>query len=138
MLLYNILSKITMKKIILLLVAPILILSSCSHDDSALKIQEQQQLDALYLELISIASSVPCTNSENWTFTAVGSKGCGGPTSYLAYPLSIDTVSFLEKVSYFTSQQEKYNAKWNPNSYCLAVQPPTDVVCVDGKPTFIY
>lgn len=127
-----------MKKINLLLVATILILSSCSHDDSALKIQEQQQLDALYQELISIAGSVPCTNSENWTFIAVGSKGCGGPFSYLAYPLSIDTISFLEKVSYFTSEQEKYNAKWNPISNCLAVQPPTDVVCTDGKPTFIY
>lgn len=127
-----------MKKIILLLVAFISILSSCSHDDSALKILEQQQLDTLYQELLTISNSEPCTNPENWFFTAVGSKACGGPTSYLAYSLNINTVSFLEKVNYFTSEQEKFNIKWHVVSDCSALQPPTDVVCVDGKPTFIY
>lgn len=127
-----------MKKISLLLVAFTLILGSCSHDNTAFKIQEQQQLDALYQELLSIASSEPCINSENWSFTAVGSKACGGPTSYLAYPLNINTTSFLEKVAHYTSEQEKFNIKWHIASDCSVALPPTTVVCVDGEPSFIY
>ncbi|NCT19432.1 MAG: hypothetical protein GW771_14535, partial [Flavobacteriia bacterium] len=58
-----------MKNTILLLAGFLLISSSCTVDDAALKMQEQQQLDVLYQALINIAGSVPCTNSQNWAFT---------------------------------------------------------------------
>jgi len=128
----------TMKNTILLLAGFLLISSSCSVDDAALKMQAQQQLDVLYQALINMAGSVPCTNSQNWAFTAVGAKACGGPIGYLAYPLSIDTTNFLNKVAHFTAEQEKFNIKWQVFSDCMIVQPPTGVECVDNKPTFIY
>ncbi|MNX66445.1 hypothetical protein D3C86_975370 [compost metagenome] len=129
-----------MKRISLLFMTIAFVFMGCSNDDDQTKEQESQQLDQMYQEIIalSLVTTEACTNSEEWSFTAIGSKSCGGPTGYIAYSLKIDTVAFLKKVEDYTKAQNEFNIKWGIPSTCEMAIPPTDVNCVDGKPTLVY
>jgi len=128
----------TMKNLIVIITSFFLVLTSCTNSKITSQDQDQQILDDLYLEIQDIVNSESCTNAENWSFTAIGSKACGGPTGYIAYPLSINTTSFIAKVELFTDEQRKFNVKWNVISDCSVPQQPSSVDCINGKPTFIY
>ncbi|MNR99399.1 hypothetical protein D3C72_306340 [compost metagenome] len=129
-----------MKRISLLFMTIAFIFMGCSNDDDQTKEQESQQLDQMHQEIIalSLVTTEACTNSEEWSFTAIGSKSCGGPTGYIAYSLKIDTVAFLKKVEDYTKAQNEFNIKWGIPSTCEMAIPPTGVDCVDGKPTLVY
>ncbi|MCF6213705.1 MAG: hypothetical protein L3J45_06735 [Flavobacteriaceae bacterium] len=126
-----------MKNLIISIASLVLILTSCTSNTLSQE-QEQQLLDDLYLDIQTLANSEPCSNPEDWAFTAIGAKACGGPAGYIAYPLSIDTVSFLDLVTHYTKEQEKYNIKWGVFSDCSVAQPPSGIECLNGEPTFIY
>ncbi|EAZ80999.1 hypothetical protein [Algoriphagus machipongonensis] len=76
----------------------LLILSSCQLFDSDQKEYELSEMDELYERIISISESKNCTDSSNWKFTAIGSKACGGPASYIAYSSEINESEFLDLV----------------------------------------
>lgn len=94
----------------------------------------------MYDEIVSasMVNSTLCTNPAEWTFTAIGSKACGGPTGYIAYSLKINVPEFLKKVENYTNAQNEYNKKWGIISTCEIMNPPSGVDCVNGKPTLIY
>lgn len=98
-------------------------------DLSVLKLLEE--------EINSLSESVPCTNSSEWKFTAMGSKACGGPLRYLAYHQSVEK-RFLELVDQYTFQQQEYNRKTNAVSDCMLVATPRAVTCEGGKPILVY
>lgn len=129
-----------MKNIKLLFTAFVFLFLSCDSDDSSSKEAETQNLTKLYDEIISasMANSTPCTDPTEWSFTAIGSKACGGPTGYIAYSLKINVTEFLKKVKNYTNAQDAYNKKWGIFSTCEMMLPPTGVDCVNGKPTLIY
>lgn len=129
-----------MKNIKFLFIAISILFFSCNNDDSNSQEEETQNLTKMYEEIISasMVNSTPCTNSAEWSFTAIGSKACGGPTAYIAYSLKINTSEFLKKVENYTNTQEAYNKKWNVVSTCEMMMPPNAVDCVDGKPALIY
>ncbi len=79
-----------------------------------------------------------CTGPAQWSFTALGSKACGGPKTYIAYPHSIDTVAFLQLVKKYNEAEHAFNEKHNIISDCMAILPPAEVSCVDGKPVLVY
>ncbi len=118
----------------------IIIFTGCSIDDEPLvtKDQEQSELNKKYTEITSMANKVECTDASAWKFTSIGSNPCGGPTRYIAYPSAIDTVSFLQKVSAYTAAQSRFNTKWRIVSDCSTLPSPQGVICVDGKPEFVY
>lgn len=95
-------------------------------------------LSNLRQEIISLSESEFCESSDNWKWTALGSKPCGGPWEYIIYSTSIDTVKFLLKVDQYTNDQEKLNQKWGLASDCMFVGPPNAIDCVDGKPELMY
>lgn len=99
---------------------------------------DQGELDAMSKEIVAIAASFACTNASDWSFAAIGSKACGGPTGYIAYSNQIDTVAFLAKVEEFTQAQRQYNANNGIFSDCSLVQEPVGLVCEDDKPVLIY
>lgn len=99
---------------------------------------EYDKLTTLYKEIEKLATNVSCTDATAWSFTPIGSKACGGPQSFIAYPNSIDTVAFLKKVDAYTKAEDQYNIKWNIISTCEAVATPKKVICVDGKATLVY
>ena len=100
--------------------------------------KDHRDLMDLFNEISELANSVPCTDASDWSFTAYGSKACGGPQGYIAYSNQIDTVAFLEKVEAYRIAEHEYNIKWSIYSTCDLAQKPTTVECQNGYPVLIY
>jgi len=95
-------------------------------------------LDTLLTEIKDIAESVTCENADEWKFTRIGSKACGGPTGYIAYSDKIDEAKFLEKVQAYTIAEADFNRKWGIISDCAIEPEPKSLSCVDGKAVLNY
>lgn len=89
-------------------------------------------------EAIALIKEIPCDNEANWTFTSYGSKACGGPQGYVAYPINADADIFLEKINVYTQAERDYNIKWSVFSTCDLPQEPNTVSCQDGYPVLKY
>lgn len=127
-----------MKKIILgLVLLTSLGFQSCLNNESS-QDQEAQNLCTLLDEIEEISISVSCTDAADWTFTEYGSKACGGPVGYIAYPTTIDINAFLAKIDAHRQAQEDYNKKWGIISDCSVPAMPTGVECQNGKPSLVY
>jgi hypothetical protein len=129
-----------MKNLEFLFIAFSILLFSCNTDDSSSKEKETQNLAKMYEEIISssMISTTPCTNPAEWSFTAIGSKACGGSTGFIAYSLKINATEFLKKVENYTKAEDAYNKKWGAISTCDILLPPKRVDCVNGKPSLVY
>jgi len=120
-----------------LLFIPLIILFmgfSCEDSDN---LRVDYDLAELEKEIIMLSESVSCTSSNEWKFTPMGSKACGGPIRYIAYHQSIDR-KFLALVESFTQKQKEYNVKNNVVSDCMMVAEPKSVTCEGGKPILVY
>lgn len=93
---------------------------------------EQAQLDRLKASIESEVSGEKCTDASEWTFAPMGSKACGGPQQYIAYPKKIEE-TFLQRVNEYTDKVKAFNEKYNITSDCMMITPPTSVKCVNGK-----
>lgn len=100
--------------------------------------KEHQILMDLFNEIESIANSIDCSNSNDWTYTAYGSKACGGPQGYIAYSTQINEVDFLKKVKKYTKSEDEFNIKWGIISTCDFPQPPVKIVCENGRSILKY
>jgi hypothetical protein len=129
-----------MKKIKFLFIAFSILLFSCNNDDASSQETENQNLTKMHSEIISasMVNTTPCTNPAEWSFTAIGSKACGGSSGYIPYSLKINVPEFLKKVEDYTKAEDAYNKKWGIISTCDIILPPTKVDCVNGKPTLMY
>ena len=128
-----------MKNLVLVTIMAFFALQGCNDDDTRLtQAEEQQQLEKMYKEIQTIATSETCTEAQNWEYTAIGSKACGGPTGYIAYPSSINTEDFLDKVEDYTEAQEDYNKKWDITSDCSIPPQPSGVRCNNGEAELTY
>ena len=94
--------------------------------------EEQVQMKNLIKEIDSIIATEICSDPNDWKFTAIGSKACGGPTSYIAYPIKLEA-KILPKVIQFTSMQSDFNTKYSLMSDCAMVMPPVEIRCENGK-----
>ena len=137
-----------MQKLIVLIAFLSLLMFSC-HEEVAMESsteinwmtsfeEDTTYLDSLNQEIIVRAGSFDCVNAAEWTFTAMGSRACGGPEMYIAYSTKLDTVAFLNLVKLYTDSQSLFNTKWGIGSICAIVTPPKGVECVNGLPVFIY
>lgn len=95
---------------------------------------EHRALMDVYNEIYALAYSQPCSNSEDWTYTAYGAKACGGPQGYIPYSKKIDTVAFLQKVENYTQTEKSFNIKWVVVSDCALVNPPNSIECRNNYP----
>jgi hypothetical protein len=109
-----------------------------SITDKSTAQEDMQLLNKLWDDIYAMSGSANCQRANEWGIVAVGSKPCGGPWSYLAYRLAIDTECFLKKVNYYNAQQQKYNQKYGIASNCMVEPMPKAVICEDGKPVFVY
>ncbi|MFD2566873.1 hypothetical protein [Pseudotenacibaculum haliotis] len=100
--------------------------------------QDHRALMDLFDEIYTIATSVSCTNSSDWSYTPYGEKACGGPQGYLAYSNQIDVPDFLAKVEAYRQAEEDYNTTWQIVSTCDLPQQPTGVSCVNGNAVLNY
>jgi hypothetical protein len=95
-------------------------------------------LDQLWTEINQLATSQNCTNANDWTFTPIGSKPCGGPMSYIAYSKKIDEKKFLELVNNYTALQADNNKRNGAISDCALVARPSGVICENNKAVLVY
>ena len=100
--------------------------------------RDDEILAGLFEEIQALSLQRECVNYEDWSWTAYGSKACGGPVGYIAYAKDIDVDYFLELVQYHAEQEDIYNQKWGIMSTCDVPAGPVGVVCEDGKPRFVY
>ena len=123
---------------LLLLLVPLFFIS-CTADENS-KEEDAAALTDSYNEIVVLSqvNSTACTNAQEWDFTAIGSKACGGAAGFIAYSLKINVPEFLTKVDNYTKAQKAYNEKWNIISTCEVMMPPSRVDCVEGKTQLIY
>ncbi len=124
-----------MKTFSLLVVSVFFSLLSC--DQESTQEMHQKKLEAMYTELTRLSQSIECANADEWSFTGIGAKACGGVTTYIAYSSKIDTVSFLNKAKEYTSAMADYNKRWNIRSDCSLITPPSEIICEEGKPKLV-
>ena len=100
--------------------------------------EEHKYLMVLFDEIEALTYTNSCVDGINWTFTAYGSKACGGFQGYIPYSINIDTDAFLNKVEVYTIAEKKFNIKWGIISDCLVVIEPKGVECINGYPSLTY
>ena len=98
--------------------------------------EDQQALSALIKEIDAIIATEPCTNPTEWKFSAIGAKPCGGPSSYIAYPVKLED-EILPRIEQFTAMQSAFNKKYNLMSDCAMVMPPSEIRCENGKAVLV-
>ncbi len=125
-----------MKKALLVLL--LITLTSCQENETLSQDQAAQDLQDMFTEIESMVNTISCDNSEDWTFIGYGSKACGGFVEYIAYPVFIDTQLFIEKIEAHKQAQEDFNQKWQVISDCSVPNQPTEVLCDNGVPKFVY
>lgn len=115
------------------------LLFSCSNDENSQE-EDSQKLEKMYNEIIavSLANSEPCTNRENWSFTALSASNCDKHPPFIVYSKKINKENFLAKVKKYQDAKSAYDGKWGPVTMCLATAVPTGVDCVDEKPILTY
>ncbi|UXP32173.1 hypothetical protein N6H18_17680 [Reichenbachiella agarivorans] len=121
------------------------LLTACSTEDVTKenRLPDSQEEQQAYLEeqlaaITQLAESVTCQDADQWSFTSLGSKACGGPSNYIAYSHSIDVSDFLLKVESYTTATAAYNSKWSIVSDCAVTPAPSSVICVSGKAVLVF
>lgn len=107
-------------------------------DENLTQEEELQNLQELFQDIETMADSVSCEDASEWTYTAFGSKPCGGPMGFIAYSTTIDTLEFLRLIEQHRQLQDKYNNKWDVASDCSVPSQPDSIICNNGIPAFLY
>ncbi|MCE3076759.1 hypothetical protein [Chryseobacterium gwangjuense] len=98
---------------------------------------DQARLDKIKSSIEEDIAKEECTNAADWTFSPIGSKACGGPISYIAYPKKIES-TLLPKIELYKNVMSEYNKKYNITSDCMMAAEPTGVKCENGKAVLVY
>ncbi|WP_299675448.1 hypothetical protein [uncultured Dokdonia sp.] len=129
----------TLKNTLLLFVC--ILFSGCSLPDDDVGPENQEEdlelLQELFAEITVIADQ-SCTDETLWEFVPYGSKACGGPQGYIAYPTTIDVETFLLLVENYTTEESIYNATYGIGSTCDVTAEPIAVICEDGAAVLVY
>ncbi|MBW8524421.1 hypothetical protein K0U91_09635 [Chryseobacterium chendengshani] len=105
-------------------------------DESSQKYDEAQ-LDKLKASIESSVVKEKCTDAAEWAFSPLGTKACGGPVTYIAYPKK-NEATILPKIEEYTQKMSEFNKKYNITSDCIMAAEPTGVKCQGEKAVLIY
>lgn len=102
--------------------------------------KEHAEIGKLYDEIYTkFIRKISCSGSEELKAIPYGSKACGGPKGYLPFSTKMkDSAVYLSLVKEFTKKEAAFNKKWGVFSDCAIVNPPTKVICKNGKPLLKY
>ena len=109
---------------------------SLKPDNIILQQEQKQAMSDLIKDIDSLIQTESCDDASNWEFTAIGSKPCGGPSSYIAYPKKL-AGEILPKVADLTAKQMAFNKKYGMMSDCHFVPEPAGIECRDGKAVLV-
>lgn len=98
---------------------------------------EEENLRSLQTEIDSLIAEKTCSNEDDWRISAMGSKPCGGPATYVAYHIDVEK-EIVVKIREYTIIQADYNRRKQIFSDCAIEPQPSDVHCVSGKAVLEY
>ncbi len=101
-------------------------------DNNLLQQSDREKLSAMIKEIESEIGKEKCTDETLWRISPIGSKPCGGPSSFIAYPVKIEN-EILLKIKNFTDAQSAFNKKYGLVSDCAVVPAPSGIRCEGGK-----
>jgi len=105
--------------------------------DENSKKYDEANLDKLKSIIESEIAKEKCTSASDWAFAPMGSKACGGPVSYIAYPKKLET-SILRKIENYTQTMSEFNKKYGITSDCMMIAEPSGIRCQGEKAVLIY
>jgi hypothetical protein len=115
-----------------LIIPSFILFLACSKQETLMPAVDDQKLEQLGKEIQDFAKNKTCAGGDDCKTMAMGSKACGGPTSYIIYALSkTDEKQLSEKVKQYTDLEKELNIKYNRVSDCSLLIPPT-VDCLNG------
>lgn len=80
-----------------------------------------------------LTENISCDNTEQCHILAVGSRACGGPSSYITYSSKFADTAQVQKIAkQITSLEREYNAKNSMMSICQHLIQPV-AQCVANK-----
>lgn len=128
-----------MNKYFIFLFCASFLFSGCSIDDDFPQNQDEDlaMLSELFGEIVAMTDE-GCTDAEAWDFVAYGSKACGGPQGYIAYPTTIDVEAFLILVENYTTEEAIYNSNYGIVSTCDILPEPIGVTCENEVAVLVY
>ena len=88
-------------------------------------------LDNAENEILNTINNYQCMDSEDWEIAAIGTKACGGPQYYVAYPT--EDTELLSSIEVYSLSEEVFNEKWSVISTCDIAVVPTSVSCEDNR-----
>lgn len=104
--------------------------NNSTQEDDRLKMQK------LIAEIDSLIATETCSDPTEWKFTAIGAKPCGGASSYIAYPKTLES-EVVPKITSFTTMQSVFNTKYGLMSDCAVVPEPTSIRCENGRAALV-
>ena len=96
-----------------------------------------EQLVQKKQEILDYIATFSCENANGCSSIAFGSKPCGGPREYLAYPNTVNQNVLEAMVNDYNQMDNKYNIQTNAVSDCMAIMPPNTIDCINGVCTII-
>ncbi len=130
-----------MNKIVLPLLLVLSTLSSCSTSENDLQeesFKSSTSMEAMHEEIVKIAESIKCNDIQDWRFIGIGQKPCGGPDTYIAYSIEIDTSDFFTKVENYRNAALQYYNENGIVGTCDVTPEPTSIKCSNGKAVLIF
>ncbi len=97
---------------------------------------DRRAMAELMRNIDSLIATESCTDALAWRISAIGAKPCGGPSSFVAYPISRED-EILPKIQQLTALQSAFNRKYNMMSDCAVVPAPSGVRCENGKAVLV-
>jgi len=98
---------------------------------------DEAALDKIKSGIESEIAKEKCTSAADWAFSPIGSKACGGPVSYIAYPKK-NEAAILPKIEEYTEKMSQFNKKYSIVSDCMMAAEPTSIKCDNGKAVLVY
>jgi hypothetical protein len=93
------------------------------------RLDDTARLARLEREARALVSTTGCDVASSCRTAPVGSRGCGGPRSYVVYcPASTDTVALLRKLEELKRAEMEYNEREGVVSTCEMRMPPAVTV----------
>jgi hypothetical protein len=96
-----------------------------SAGSGAASVADTVRIARLEREARALLSTTGCESAASCRTAPVGSRGCGGPRSYVVYcPASTDTAALLRKLEELKRAEMDYNERTGAVSTCEMRMPP--------------
>ncbi|ASK30530.1 hypothetical protein CEY12_10605 [Chryseobacterium sp. T16E-39] len=105
--------------------------------DENSKKYDEVQLEKIKTAIESEIAKETCNNPDDWKFAPMGSKACGGPKSFIAYPKTMEA-QIQPKIEDYNKRESEFNIKYGITSDCSVIEEPQGIRCKDGKPELIF